>query len=172
MLSSMTRAVGRVSRGETAGTQCRGFTRSGIRHWGGFADNISCVATGFASFPPAVRRARLNYRVQLPGTVAPARSRLSGLLTGKRSARSLAARCQSNLVTQSVGGQFRAVAARRGYGVKAARSHDPQARVKRTNHFPFESRSDEVPRRHLRARKPLNVVAAWIGTETFEQGAA
>ena len=64
MLSSMNRAVGRVSRGETAGTQCRGFTRSGIRHWGGFADNISCVATGFASFMPAVRRARLNFRVQ------------------------------------------------------------------------------------------------------------
>ena len=36
------------------------FTRSGIRHWGGFEDNGSCVAAGFASFMPAVRRARLN----------------------------------------------------------------------------------------------------------------
>jgi len=43
-----------------------------------------------------------------------------------------------------VGGQFRAVAARRGYGVKAARSHDPQAREKRTKLFSVESRSDEV----------------------------
>jgi len=67
----MNRAGGRVSRGEPAGTQCRGFTRSGIRHWGGFEDNGSCVAAGFASFMPAVRRARLNLR----GTIPPAQSR-------------------------------------------------------------------------------------------------
>ena len=58
----MNRAGGRVSRGEPAGTQCRGFTRSGIRHWGGFEDNGSCVAAGFASFMPAVRRWRAGAR--------------------------------------------------------------------------------------------------------------
>jgi hypothetical protein len=65
----MNRAVGRVSRGETAGTRCRGFTRQRDTAWGGFADNISCAATGFASFMPAVRRAKIKFFLNL--TLAP-----------------------------------------------------------------------------------------------------
>ena len=58
MLSSMNRAGGRVvARG--AGGDPMPRVPFGIRHGGGFADNISCVATGFASFMPAIRRAKV-----------------------------------------------------------------------------------------------------------------
>ena len=47
----------RVARGDGGDPMPR--VPFGIRHWGGFADNISCVATGFASFMPASRRAKV-----------------------------------------------------------------------------------------------------------------
>lgn len=158
----MNRAGGRVSRGELAGTQCRGFTRSGIRHWGGFEDNGSCVATGFASFMPAVRRAKVEFtRHNPPGTVAPARSRLSGLHAGKRSARSLAAWCRASLQLPRACGQFRTGASqRRGNGAKAARSHAWRSagifnRKKRGCCKPISPASraaaSSPPRRHPRA---------------------
>ena len=49
----------RVARGDGGDPNAEGSRASGIRHWGGFTDNISCVATGFASFMPAARRAKV-----------------------------------------------------------------------------------------------------------------
>ncbi len=158
----MNRAGGRVSRGEPAGTQCRGFTRSGIRHWGGFEDNGSCVAAGFASFMPAVRRARLNLR----GTIPPAQSRQREAacldsMPAKRSARSLAARCRASMqipparADSFAPGQASGTAT--GRKLPARTLGDPPGflPVKNggvANQFcPGEPRSGEFPRRHPRA---------------------
>ena len=47
----------RVARGDGGDPMPR--VPFGIRHGGGFADNSSCAATGFASFMSAVRRAKV-----------------------------------------------------------------------------------------------------------------
>jgi len=81
--------------------------------------------------------------------------------------------CYKKCAIGSEGELFRAVASLwRGNGVKAGRAHDclhpfwdrPVSRSSRA--------SDEVFRRRPpRARKPLNVVAAWIGTKPIKRGA-
>ena len=65
----------RVARGDGGDPMPR--VPFGIRHWGGFADNISCAATGFASFMPAVRKPKFSSRGRDSfGRVAEVRARL------------------------------------------------------------------------------------------------
>ena len=87
------------------------------------------------------------------------------------SERSLRAKCQTHMVCRVRAGSFAP-----GQAIGAATERKLTALTKTrtvTSTFSNEERSDEVSPADTRApEKPLNVVAGWIGTATFERSAA
>lgn len=139
----------------------RGLIAEGSRGAGygnGAALQITSLvqSTGFASFMPAVRKAK----VELRGFNSPAQSRQ------REAVRLTPCRKAELRGTVSINSSSRvradSFARMRSSQAKAGRAHDPQTRAKRTNLFPVEPRSGEFAFRRHRAPKPLNVVAGWI----------